>query len=160
MACFVLRKQLILLLAELVPPCTCSCWSSTHHDSDISDALKGVVHTPIGHLNQNLLDGLLGVLGADTLSSSKLFGFGILILVNVNANDPGRSCYFAAHNNSQPNSSQTKHSTRRARLHLGVRKESWAVEEKFVLAQEEEMQVKKAVIKEKMETNIHGYEIL
>lgn len=89
-----------------------------HHDLNISDALKGVVHASVGHLNQHLLDGLVVLFGVHTIGGSKLLGFVKLSGVDVHTYDPGRSSSLTAHDNSQTNSPQTEHSARGARLNL------------------------------------------
>lgn len=81
-----------------------------HHDLHIADALKRVVDASVGHLHQNLLDGLAVVLGIHKLSSTELLGLVELCGVDVHADDPGCPGSLAAHENSQADSSEAKHS--------------------------------------------------
>jgi len=48
---------------------------NAYHSEDTSDGLKCVIQATIGHLNQNLLDRLLTVIGVHALSCSKLFSY-------------------------------------------------------------------------------------
>lgn len=99
-------------------PAFVACLQSCSHDLNISDALKGVVHASVCHLNQHLLDGLVVLFGVHTIGGSKLLGFVKLSGVDVHTYDPGRSSSLTAHDNSQTNSPQTEHSARGARLNL------------------------------------------
>lgn len=97
--------------------------NESHHDLHIANALKGVVHAPVGHLHQHLLDGLAVVLGVHKLCGSEFLCFLELRGVDVHANDPCRPGNLAAHNNSQANGSEAKYSARGTRLNLSVHKE-------------------------------------
>lgn len=92
----------------------------SHHDLHVSDALKRVVHAAVGHLHQNLLDGLLVVFGVHKLSGSKLFSFLKLRCVDVHANDPGCPSNLTAHNNSKADSSEAEDGTCGTGLNLKV----------------------------------------
>lgn len=100
--------------------------SNSYHDLHISNTLKGVVNTAIGHLHQHLLDGPLVVFGINKLCSTKLLALFKLCRVNVHANNPSCPSNLAAHNNSQANSSKTKDGTGGTRLNLNIKKlEYW-----------------------------------
>lgn len=90
----------------------------THHDLHIANALKGIVHSPVSHLDDHFLDGLTEVLGADTFRCSKLLGPCEFIFIDVHTNDPGCASHLTAHDNRQSNSSEAKDGASRARLHL------------------------------------------
>lgn len=92
----------------------------SYHDLHISDALKGIVDTPVGQLHQHLLDGPAVIFGVNKLSCTKLLGLFKLPRVNVHADDPSCPGNLAAHDNSQSNSSKTKNGTGGARLNLEV----------------------------------------
>jgi len=92
----------------------------SHHDLHISDALKRIVHAPVCHLHQNLLDGLAVVLWVHELSGSKLLRFLKLLGVDVHANDPGCPGNLAAHDDSQADSSEAKYRACGTGLNLSV----------------------------------------
>lgn len=89
-----------------------------HHDLHISDALEGVVDAPVGHLHQNLLDGLAVVFRINKLSGSKLLGRIELCGVDVHTDDPSCPGNLAAHYHGQANSSKAKYGTSRTGLNL------------------------------------------
>lgn len=84
----------------------------THHDNWTSNTLQSVVHPSTCQLHQNVLDGLLMIVGVDTFSGSKHLGFLKLVRVDVNPDDPFRPSSLAAHDGGQSNSSEPKNGTR------------------------------------------------
>ena len=92
----------------------------SHHDLHVSDALEGIVDAAVGHLHQNLLDGLVVVFGVHKLSGSELFSCVKLCRVDVHANDPGCPSNLAAHNNGQADSSEAEDGTRGPGFDLSV----------------------------------------
>ncbi|TNN64094.1 hypothetical protein EYF80_025712 [Liparis tanakae] len=92
----------------------------SHHDLHISDALERIVHAPVRHLHQNLLDGLAVVLRVHKLSGSKLLRFLELLGVDVHANNPGCPGNLAAHDDGQADSAEAKYGARGTGLDLSV----------------------------------------
>ena len=63
-----------------------STWNETrhtHHDFHITNTLKGIVDSPISHLNEHFLDRFTEVLGVNTLRGPKLLGSCEFILIDV-----------------------------------------------------------------------------
>ena len=92
--------------------------NKSHHDLHISDALKGVVHPPVSHLHQDLLDGPAVVLGVHGLGGSELLGRLELRGVDVHTDDPGCPGNLATHDDSQADGSKAKHGARGTSLDL------------------------------------------
>lgn len=95
--------------------------NNPHHDLHVSNALKRIVYTTIGHLHQNLLDGFAVVLRVHKLCGTKLFGHLKLCRVEVHTNNPGCPSDLTAHNSSQANGSEAKYGTCRTRLNLWIK---------------------------------------
>lgn len=85
----------------------------------VADALKGVVTAPLGELHQNLLNGLLIVLGVQAISGTKLLGSIKLGRVDIDGKDAGSTCLLGSLNHSQANSTQAEDSNGGAGLDLG-----------------------------------------
>ena len=100
-------------------PATVRTFQCGAHYVGVANALKAVVHAPGGHLDNDLLNGLVKVLGVDAVGGAKSLGQIELAGVGVHGNDAARLGLLGTLNDSQANTTQTKHRHRVTFLHLG-----------------------------------------
>ena len=83
---------------------------STTHNVDVTGAVKGVIATTVGHLNELLLDGLtiLQFLGVHKVGSAKLLGPFLLAVIHIDNDDLGGLVLDTALNDTQTDTSGTK----------------------------------------------------
>ena len=89
------------------------------HGVCLSDRLKRVVDSTVGHLDDNALDVLLVILGVDTVCGSKLLGELELSGVDIDSDDAGSTANDGSLNDRKTNSSEAKDSNSGALLDLG-----------------------------------------
>ena len=77
------------------------------------------VDAPLGHADDDLLDGLVKVLGVEALGRTPLLRDVKLVGVDVNGDDAARLGLHGRLNHSEADGSETKHGHGGALVHLG-----------------------------------------
>jgi hypothetical protein len=100
-------------------PTPMGAFQRSPHDADITDALKGVINTPSGHIDDDFLDRLGMILGVDAFGRAKNLCELELRRIGIDRNDTSCLGLSRALNDSQANASQTEHRDSVPFLHLG-----------------------------------------
>src|SRR5690606_22070307 len=89
----------------------------THH-VDVADALERVVHAPARHLDDDLLDRLVVILGIDAVGGAEGARQIELARIGVDGNDAPGLGQLGALDHGQTDAAQTEHRDAVAFLHL------------------------------------------
>ncbi len=101
----------------LTPAAVRAFQRGTHH-IHVADALEAVVHAPGRHVDDDLLDGLVVVLGVDAVGGAKGAGQVELGGVGVDGDDAPRLGQLGALDHRQPDAAQAEYGHAVALLHL------------------------------------------
>jgi len=89
------------------------------HDTDITSAVKGIITTTVGHLDQVLLDGLAGELGGvDKVGGTELTSPTLLVVVDIDGDDHAGLVLDSTLHDGQTDTAGTKDGHVGALLHL------------------------------------------
>mmetsp|Transcript_4649 Transcript_4649/g.11484 ORF Transcript_4649/g.11484 Transcript_4649/m.11484 type:complete len:507 (+) Transcript_4649:107-1627(+) len=103
---------------RLAPAAVRTLERRTHH-IHVPRAVERVVHAPLGHAHDNLLDGSAAVVkGADAVSAPELPGDGELVLVEVDADDARRPRHLRRLHHGEAHRAKPKDRDAGPRLHL------------------------------------------
>lgn len=102
-------------------PALVACFQSVSHDVDVTGAVKSVVASAVGHLDQLLHDGLaiLQLGRVDESSGAKLLGPLLLLVVQVHNNDLLGLSLLGTLHNRQTDTASAENSNVVALLHIG-----------------------------------------
>lgn len=96
-----------------------ACFQSGSHSVHIAYALKSVIQSAVGDLNQNFLNGLFEIFWIDKFSETKLFSNFKFFRIDVHSKYFFGSSLFSSKSTGKTHSSKTKNGHSRVLLHVG-----------------------------------------
>src|SRR6185437_11052199 len=88
------------------------------HHMDVAYALEGVIHSAVGHIDDDLLYGLVVILGIDIVGGAQGFGHGPFARIQIDGENSRRLGHDRALHHRQADAAQAEHRNRRTRGHL------------------------------------------
>ena len=104
---------------DRLAPALVAAFQRRAHQIHVTHAFKGVIHTPVGHVDDNLLQGRAVILGIHRIGGTELLGELELGRVHVHRDDARSLGQRGALDHAQPDAPQAEYRHGGSRFHLG-----------------------------------------